>query len=215
MTTLKEDSERRTLSLRTDHDIQRYKVYYFDPKIQRLSDVRVHMASDATLEETLSNVYNRFKLRGVVPLERCRLVAFDYSDENIHCSFEGKDKELIRDLMGDLPIISELLLEVRDESVEFEPVSPGSIETKVYTVAMNSADIDGPILIRVQKDMSVGAYKKLLASKLGWNANEIVMAVLKFSSHASLMEIDIASLHQEDVSIEHIISIYIQLIVCK
>lgn len=198
MTTLKEDSDRRLRM--SDHDIQRYKVYYFDPKIQRLSDIRIHMASDATLEETLTNVHNRFKLRGIVPIERCRLVAYDHSDENVHCSFEGRDQELIRDLMSDLPIISELLLEVRDENAIFDPIAPGSIETKIYTVDINSADIDGPMTMRVQKSMRVCDYKRLLTNKFGWDCDEIAMAVLKYSSHASLMEIDIATLHQEDVS---------------
>lgn len=198
VTTLKEDSERR--HRQSDHDIIRYRVYWFDPKIQRLSDVRVHMASDSTLEETLGNVYNRFKLRSIVPIERCRLVAYDNSSENICCSFDGKDQENIRDLMDNLTDANELLLEVRDENAAFEPIAVGSIETKVYTVDMHSADIDGPISVRVDRKMSVGNYRKLLAAKLGWNDNEIMIAVLKYSSHASLLEIDIAPLSEEDVS---------------
>lgn len=199
VTTLKEDSERRH-RVTTDHDIQRYRVYSFDPKTQRMSDVRVHMASDATLEETLGNVFNRFKLRGIVPIERCRLVAYDNSSENIYCSFDGKDQEYIRDLMGGITEVTELLLDVRDDNAAFEPIAVGSIETKVYTVDIHSADIDGPLSVRVDRKMSVGNYKKLLASKLGWNDNEIMIAVLKYSSHASLLEIDCAPLNQEDVS---------------
>lgn len=198
MNTMKEDSERRPRLC--DSDIQRYKVYWFDPKIQRLSDIRVHMMSDATLAETLENTYNRFKLRGVVPLERCRLVAYDSADENIHCSFDGKDEERVRDLMGELPIISELLLEIRDENATFEVIKPDSIETKIYTVDVNSSDIDGPVSVRVPKSLSVGTYKRLVAEKFGWKHNEILVAVLKYSSHSSLLEIENASLHQEDVS---------------
>lgn len=157
------------------------------------------MASNATLEATLNNVYTRFKLRGLVPLERCRLVAYDHVEENVHCSFEGKEKDLIRELM-DSPLIHELLLEVRDENVVFEPVIPRSIETKVYVVDLNTTDIDGPIPIRVQRDMIVSDYNKLIASKLGWDANEMVMATLRHSTHASLMLNDINKLKEEEVS---------------
>lgn len=157
------------------------------------------MISDATLEETLENAYNRFKLRGIAPLERCRLVAYDQSDENIYCSFEGKEHERIRDLIAKVPLISELLLEIRDEASTFEPIASGSIETKVYTVDIHSADIDGPVPVRVQKSITTGDYKKLLASKFGWSDKEIVAAVLKYSSHASLLEIDSLPLSQEDV----------------
>lgn len=198
MATMKEDSERRPRLC--DSDIQRYKVYTFDPRTQHLIDIRVHMMSDATLAETLENSYNRFKLRGLVPLERCRLVAYDSTEENIYCSFDGKDEETVRDLMAEVPIISELLLEIRDENASFEVIKPDSIETKIYTVDLNTSDIDGPVLLRVQKSLTVGNYKKLIADKFGWKPNEILVAALKYTSHSSLLEIDSVSLHQEDVS---------------
>lgn len=163
-----------------------------------MSDIRIYMSSDSTLEETLNNVHCRLKLNGVVPEERCRLIAYDHLEENPYSSFDGKDTELLRDLM-DLPIRCELFFEIRDENSVFEPIAPDSIQTKVYSVDINTADIDGPISMRVQQNLTVAEYKKLLAAKLGWNAEEIVLAVLKYSSHATLLEIDIATLKQEDV----------------
>lgn len=199
LTTLKEDTERSRLRATADYDMLKYKVYWYDPKVGHLTDVRVYLSSDATLEETLENVYNRFKVKGMASVQRCRLVAYDSNEENVYCSFDGKDQEQIRNLMSNVPIHSDLLLEIREENSNFEVIAPGGIQTKVYTVDMETSDIDGPIIVRAQKTSTVGEYKEALAAKLKMDPKSIIVAYLKFDSYASLLENESSKLSDEDL----------------
>lgn len=185
--TLKEETERKIRP--NDYNLQKYKVYHFDQQSQQMSNVRVFLGSDSTIEEALENAYRRFKLQTIVPLSCCRLVAYDSNEENIVCSFDGKETEPLQDLLGDLST-SDLLLEVRDEGSRFDVCVPGDIETRVYTVDTNSSDIDGPTIIRVHKTATVQIFSEMICQKLKKqfaNANDILLAGLKYSVTASLL----------------------------
>lgn len=166
-----------------------------------MTDGRVYLDADATLEEALESAYKRFKIKGIAPLERCRLVAYDSSEDNIQCSFTGKETELVRDILTELPLSSELLLEICDEGAEFEVYQPGGIQQRVYTVDPQTADIDGPVPVRVQKNLTVKEYKQILAMKLNIKADHIVAAVLKYPSCAQLLDKDNALIGQEEVCV--------------
>lgn len=194
-TTLKEENERKIRS--TDYNLQKYKVYWFDQRTQQMANIRVFLASDATLEEALESAHKRLKLQHIAPMERCRLVAYDSNEENVQCSFDGKELELIRDLLCEYSS-SELLLEIRDENTKFDVYVPGDIETKVYVVDTSAADIDGPHCVRVHKSKTVRKYKELLAHHLRLPIDDILMATFKFSP--TLLEQDNAILSDEDVS---------------
>lgn len=181
--------------------MHKYKIYWFDTKTQQMTDVRIYLDSDATLKEALESAYRRFKIEHIASLERCRLVAYDSIEENIQCSLEGKEDDLVRDVLADLPLSSDLLLEIRDDDANFEVYLPDGVHIKVYTVDINTADIDGPLSMRVQKTTTIGKFKEILANKLGLDVNEILVAVLKYTSYASLLEINNATLLQEDVSL--------------
>lgn len=196
--TLKEENEKKHRS--NDYNLQKYKVYNFDSRTQQMSNIRIFLGSDATLEEALENVYKRFKLHNIAPMSRCRLVAYDSADENIQCSFDGKETEQIRDLLSDLTSI-DLLLEVRDEDSKFEVYVPGDIETRVYTVDINSLDIDCPINVRVHKNALVKEYKKLLSQKFDIHIDDILLGTHKYSTTATLLDNDNTILSSEDVSL--------------
>lgn len=196
--TLKEENEKKLRA--NDYNLQKYKVYWFDQRNQQMSNVRMFLGSDATLEEALESAHKRFKLQNIAPMSRCRLVAYDSNEENVLCSFDGKETELIRDLLSELSS-SELLLEIRDEDTEFEVYVPGDIETKVYIVDTCSADIDGPFNVRVNKSATVKRYKEILAQKLSKSVDDILLAAFKYSASAALLDQDNAILSDEDVSI--------------
>ncbi|XP_055315105.1 ubiquitin carboxyl-terminal hydrolase 47 isoform X3 [Sitodiplosis mosellana] len=195
--TLKEEHEKKQRS--TDYNLQKYKVYWFDQRTQQMANVRMFLGSDATLEEALESAHKRFKLQNIVPMSRCRLVAYDSNEENVLCSFDGKESEQIRDLLSELSS-SELLLETRDEDSKFEVYVPGDIETKVYTVEMCSADIDGPSNVRIHKNATVRKYKEKLAQSLSVPIDEILLAAFKYSSTAALLDVDTSILSDEDVN---------------
>lgn len=54
------------------------------------------LLNDTTLAETLEEAYRVLQVKGIVPIERCRLVAYDRQREWIEKSFEGKENERVR-----------------------------------------------------------------------------------------------------------------------
>lgn len=194
---LKDESERRCHTGAISESTK-FKVHRFDPLTQQLTSQRIFLMPDATLEEALESAHRRFKLQNVIPIERCRFLAYDTAEENVFCSFDGKEKECVQSLLDGLPITCDLLLESCDEGAPFEKYETGSIETKVYTVDVNTSDMNGPILVRVSKEATIGQYKHLLASKLKLKVEDIVIAVLKYN--ATLPENDNTPLYDESVS---------------
>lgn len=172
-----------------------------------MTNVRIFLGPDATLDEALENVHKRLKLHNVAPMSRCRLVAYDSCDENIQCSFDGKDQQQIRDLMNEISS-TEMLLEIRDEDTPFEICVSGDIDTKVYTVDMATSDIDGPINARIHKYATVEEYKRVLSRKLQMPVQEMEVATLKYLSNASLLKNDDLKVSNENVG-------YLQLRVIK
>lgn len=196
--TLKEECEKKLKA--SDYNLQKYKVYWFDQRNQQMANVRMFLSSDATLEEALESSHKRFKLQNIAPMSRCRLVAYDSNEENVLCSFDGKDAEQIRDLLGELSS-SELLLEIRDEDSKFDVYVPGDIETKVYAVDTGTGDISGPINVRVNKNATVKKYKELLAHHMQMPIDDILLATFKYSATAALLDQDNSILSDEDVCI--------------
>lgn len=168
-----------------------------------MSSVRIFLGADATLEEALENVHKRLKLHSVAPMSRCRLVAYDSCEENIQCSFDGKDQQQIRDLMNDVTS-NELLLEIRDEESPFDVYVQGDIDTKVFTVDMATSDIDGPINVRVHKNATVEEYKRTLSRKLHMPVDEMLVATLKYSANASLLKSDDSKVSNENVGVKFV-----------
>lgn len=182
-----------------DYNLQKYKIYWFDQRTQQMSNVRLFLGSDATLEEALDGAHKRFKLQNIAPMSRCRLVAYDSNEENVQCSFDGKETEQIRDLLAELSS-SELLLEIREEDAKFDVYVPGDIETKVFTVDMATADINGPFNVRVNKNATVKRYKEILAHHMQMPIDDILLATFKYSASAALLDQDNLILCDEDVS---------------
>lgn len=124
----KEEMDRKIKDLETE--LQKLKVYCFNPVLQAMVDCRIYMTNESTLEETLKDTYSRLNLEKVAPVERCRLVAYDSKTGNIECSFEGREQDEIGEIMTPLHT-NELLLQIREEDGEFEYYAPGGIATKV------------------------------------------------------------------------------------
>jgi uncharacterized protein (UPF0297 family) len=133
-------------------EMTKLKIYFHNPKQKRLVDAKVIITSDSTLEvsvhfgnsktngkpkfffekiqETLQEAYNRLAIKTYAPVENCRLVAFDHTNETIECSLEGKEHKRISDVLNSIRS-TEMLLEVRDSNSEFEVYAPGAIMLKV------------------------------------------------------------------------------------
>lgn len=95
-----------------------------------MTDCKVYMINESTLTETLTESYSRLNLENIVPIDRCRLVAYDSKTENCEISFDGKEETPIGDIMSHVST-NELLIEYRDENTEFEVYVKNSIFLRV------------------------------------------------------------------------------------
>lgn len=162
-------------------------------------DTRIYMTPDSTLEDALEDAYGNLKVEDFVPIQRCRLVAYDHAKEKIIRSFEGLEKETFDKITYNINPL-EFLIEMRDENSEFEIIQPGGVMTKVFTVDIFSGDVDGPTVVRGMAEGTVGDYKKIIAKKLNLQVDEIILALHKFAGIATILDCDNNSLSIEDVS---------------
>lgn len=178
----------------------KFKVYFRNTRTRRTIDFRMRMNMDATLEELLEDAYQLTKASEFAPIERCRLVAYNHNQGQIIRSFEGEEKlPLSKSTMHVEPM--EMMLEIRDEGAEFEIIEAGSVLTKVFVVDINSGDVDGPTEIRGKGRGTVAQYKQNIATKLGLNVDHIVLALLKYSGLASVLDCDKSTLALEEVGL--------------
>lgn len=71
-------------------------MYFDNPKTRVIKHYKMFLLNDTTLAETLEEAYRVLQVKGIVPIERCRLVAYDRQREWIEKSFEGKENERVR-----------------------------------------------------------------------------------------------------------------------
>lgn len=185
----REETERQNKARETE--LLKLKVYFFNPKTQRMQDARIFMPSDSDLKTTLEDAHSHFNLEKVAPLERCRLVGYCHSDENIICSYEGREDDILTKVLYDLQPL-ELLLEIRSEDATFEVYPPGGVLTKIHKVNLATGDVDLPIVFRAITSWSVAEYKAKIAEKLELNVDQTILAVLKsYSNNARIIDDDI------------------------
>lgn len=156
-----------------------------------MQDARIFMPSDSDLKTTLEDAISHFNLEKSAPIERCRLVGYCHSDENIIRSYEGKEDEILTKVLYDLNPL-ELLLEIRSKDFEFEVYPPGGVLTKLHKVDLTTGDVDLPIVFRAITSWSVSEYKAKIADKLELNVDQTILAVLKsYSNNARIIDDDV------------------------
>ncbi|XP_065074039.1 ubiquitin carboxyl-terminal hydrolase 47 isoform X2 [Ochlerotatus camptorhynchus] len=184
---------------KADSDSAYVKVYFDNPRTRAIKHYKMFLLIENTLAETLEEAYRVLQVKGIVPIERCRLVAYDRQREWIEKSFEGMENERIDDTMRELKRSSELLLETREEHEVFEPYLPDGLMTKVYHVNMATHDVDGPISIRVSKSQTVLDFKEIVARKLILNAKHVILALNEYKEGSKILTNNDASLRDENI----------------
>ncbi|XP_055620915.1 ubiquitin carboxyl-terminal hydrolase 47 [Toxorhynchites rutilus septentrionalis] len=175
----------------------RVKVYFANPKTRNIESYKMYLLNESSLAETLEEAYRCLNVKGVVPIERCRLVAYDRQREVIEKSFEGDEDKLIGDVLRQLERSNELLLETREEHEVFEPYLPDGVMTKLYRVDICSRDVDGPISIRASKNQTVLDYKMIIARKFLLNPKSITLALNEYKNGSRILLDNEATLRDE------------------
>lgn len=179
---------------RMDSDALHLKVYFDNPRTRAIKSYKMYLLNDSTMTEALEEAYRALQVKGIVPIERCRLVAYDRQREVIERSFEGEDDKRIDDVMQSLEKCSELLLETREEYEVFEPYLPEGVMTKVYKIDLASRDVDGPISIRVSKTQTVLDFKMIVGRKLQLNPKSLMLAVNEYKDVSKILSDNDATL---------------------
>ncbi|XP_058838684.1 ubiquitin carboxyl-terminal hydrolase 47 isoform X2 [Topomyia yanbarensis] len=181
---------------KVDSDALQVRVYFENPKTRAIKSYKMYLLTNNTLAETLEEAYRVLKVKGIVPIERCRLVAYNNQTEVIERSFEGKDDDTIEDIMKHLVNTGELLLETREDYEVFEPyLTPGGIMTKIYMINSVTREennflfnVKGPISIRANKSQTIMDFKKMIGRKLQLNPNDITLAEYQYKWGPRLLE---------------------------
>lgn len=177
-----------------DTDALHLKVYFDNPRTRAIKSYKMYLLNDNTMTETLEEAYRALQVKGIVPMERCRLVAYDRQREEIERSFEGEDDKRIDDVMRSLKKCNELLLETREEHEVFEPYLPEGVMTKVYKIDLDTRDVDGPISIRASKTQTVLDYKMIIGRKLQLNPKSLMLAVNEYKEVSKILSDNDATL---------------------
>lgn len=75
-------------------DLLKIKVFFYNPKQQKLVDGNIYMSQDSTLEETLEEAHRKLG-KSVATLDLFRVVAYESLTETIDRSFEGREKDTV------------------------------------------------------------------------------------------------------------------------
>ncbi|EDS44196.1 ubiquitin carboxyl-terminal hydrolase 64E [Culex quinquefasciatus] len=170
-----------------DSDALHLKVYFDNPRTRAIKSYKMYLLNDSTMTEALEEAYRTLQVKGIVPIERCRLVAYDRAREEIERSFEGEDDKRIDEVMRSLEKCSEVLLETREEHEVFEPYLPEGVMTKVYRIDLATRDVDGPISIRASKTQTVLDYKMIVGRKLQLNPKSLMLAVNEYKEVSKIL----------------------------
>ncbi|KAJ9585896.1 hypothetical protein L9F63_020459 [Diploptera punctata] len=193
----REESDR--IKREKEMDMCKIKLYAHHPTQNQVVESKLHCLNNVTLQEATKLAYKNLNLEGIVPIERCRLVQYDKSQESIECSFEGRDEEPIGEILNSIrgSYKNDLLLEIRKEDGQFETYQPGGVATKVFVVDVETEEVDGPTTVRGNVSQTVGEFKVTLAKALHLDAKTMKIVLEKYSNEPRLLENDEKTLKTE------------------
>lgn len=184
---IKNHEEESRIKKERESEMHKLKIYFKNPVTKVKSDAKVFALGESSMKEVLEDAYSRLKVKSIAPINRCRLVAYDSPSDGIERSFEGLEDEEIDHIMYKLQNHLELLLEVREESKEFEVYQHGGVTTKVFEI--KDGDIDGPIEVRAYEFKPVSEFKLAVAKKFYLKeGSTMLLAVKRYGEKPTILD---------------------------
>nr|XP_022915816.1 ubiquitin carboxyl-terminal hydrolase 47 [Onthophagus taurus]XP_022915817.1 ubiquitin carboxyl-terminal hydrolase 47 [Onthophagus taurus]XP_022915818.1 ubiquitin carboxyl-terminal hydrolase 47 [Onthophagus taurus] len=218
---MREKEEIDRLAKEKEIDMLKMKVYCVHPISNQLFDMKLFGYAETTLYEMASDAYDRFKLKGVVNFEDCRLVTYNNNTETLEKSFESDSLRLCDIDVKDKDYLT-WFLEIRQPGQAWEAYFPGGVKMKVYLVHFDTEEISGPNFVRVNPGKTTGELKKQFASMFGYDVDSIKIIMesgsnnpihldeddvpIKYEPRCSNYKLYVASVMEEDVDKEGIIN---------
>lgn len=230
---LREREESDRINKEREMQLCKFKLFCHHPTQNQTIATKLFLHYESTMTEALEIAYRKTKLEGIVPIEQCRLVSYNSSQNSIECSFEGRDEEMISDIVSSLKtnyktdsFNTDWLLEIRHKDQEFIEYKPGGLNLKVYVVNIQTEDVEGPFTVRGYETQSWKEFKSVLAKTLDLNEQTLKIAIDTYvngcvqpqlienenedlicqASHCSAYKIYVSNLMDEDPDKPFIIS---------
>ncbi|KAJ1523753.1 hypothetical protein ONE63_001586 [Megalurothrips usitatus] len=174
---MQEEEEEERMIRERDKDRLKIKLYCHLPGEDSRSESKLVIDGDTTLADAANIAHKLFHLDDIVPLEQCRLVSYDSTNETMDLSFEDRESEPMSDIYGSIqnPLAQSLYLEIREQDAQFEPYRPGGVGIKVYRVNMKTREVDQPVEVRTQLTTSFGEMRPKIAKAVKLSPNIKIM----------------------------------------
>nr|XP_023028042.1 ubiquitin carboxyl-terminal hydrolase 47 isoform X1 [Leptinotarsa decemlineata] len=185
----KEEEDR--INREKESDKMKISVYCWHPTTKTLSDVKISVYNDSTLNEAAHSAYQRFNLSSV-DMQDCRLVTYNKKHDCIDSSFES-DKLRFCDILlkiNHVNLFTDWMLEIREPGTEWGRYIAGGINMKVYPIILDTEELDEPKLVRVDVDDLVKNLKIKVAQLFDWDPTTIVLVMEMFSNEPKYLDND-------------------------
>ncbi|XP_017780460.1 PREDICTED: ubiquitin carboxyl-terminal hydrolase 47 isoform X2 [Nicrophorus vespilloides] len=177
----KEEADR--IKKEKENETFKIKVYAHHPVSNAFMSDRLFVTVETTLEETVSDVYWLFKLKGIVNIPDCRLVAYNNTMESIEYSFTNNDIYL-----GEIgKKCTEFYLQIKKPDAVFEDYKVGGVNVKLFMVHLLSDEVDNPKNIWINPGTTVGELRKRICTDYEL---ETLHMVLEKSFNSTLQYLD-------------------------
>ncbi|XP_053971418.1 ubiquitin carboxyl-terminal hydrolase 47 isoform X2 [Hylaeus anthracinus] len=142
----------------------------------KMESHKISFYNNARLADATEQCYRYFHLKGVVRLNRCRLVHYDAIKDKILRSFEGREVEKFHSLSKGGRYT--FLFEIREEDEEFQQYQETGFTTKVYIVDVNRKSlIEGPIDVPGLHSQTVKEYKQVVGKMVNMDLSDMKLVL--------------------------------------
>uniref|UniRef100_A0A1X7T5N8 Ubiquitin-like domain-containing protein n=1 Tax=Amphimedon queenslandica TaxID=400682 RepID=A0A1X7T5N8_AMPQE len=179
--TSKEENEYDSLKDEVKDQICSLKLYCNHPVTRKFKESTLAVHKDEVLPTVLDKAYELMKLAPHIPIERCRLVKYDYDNDLLEQSFDLDEfhHQTIWQIVGGnrwyFPF--KLFLETREENEIFDKYHNGAINLKISVVNLSTGEIGPAKLVRVEKSWTVEELKQHIGELYRLNSSCIRLVV--------------------------------------
>ncbi|XP_019853466.1 PREDICTED: ubiquitin carboxyl-terminal hydrolase 47-like isoform X1 [Amphimedon queenslandica] len=154
---IEDEKRQREKKQKIEEEILEFSLYCNHPVTGELMESKLKVHKDELLPSVLDKAYELIELAPHIPIDRCRLVEYDYKNKVMGQSFHEFQHQTIGQIVGRAGDYC-LFLETRTENETFKKYNYGGINLKVSVVDLSTGEV-GPA--------------KLVRGELGWTVEEL------------------------------------------
>jgi len=171
-------------------DLYKPRVYFYNPSLKKLKMTRVYLSNSFDVNLVLMSSYKMLNVEQFAPMTRCRLVAYDSTEDTIIQSLEGFTDPALTELRSSHNYNLDFLLEYRAEDQEFENYASGGTTWYVFTVDLSTMAMDGPFLVYSATREANDVLRHSIATRLHINEQQFLLATVRGRSRKAFVAID-------------------------